>query len=70
MLTFKDAQPMPLIHGVLSRLPKAEYITSLGKSLFIQTQAIKQHLQSLVVRFVCSWSFPLDKLTPLAICRV
>lgn len=28
-LTQKDAYPMPIIDGILSRLPKAEYITSL-----------------------------------------
>jgi len=28
-VTRKNAYPMPLIEGILSRLPKAEYITSL-----------------------------------------
>lgn len=28
-ITRKDAYPMPIIHGLLSRLPKAEFITSL-----------------------------------------
>jgi len=28
-VTVKEAYPMPLTEGILSRLPKAEYITSL-----------------------------------------